>query len=144
MRTSAYHMILNKYEYFLKETVCSLLYQTNLKNTWPYLHISIKSYNTQYAMDYIYICTQRGFKYTNYGKWMPLQKIMYYRILLIWFLIQKNNLMCFPYEQQVSLQLSQEVYLIKQRNFSQMWLWDVLIRIFRWMVFLNETLRGQN
>jgi len=92
MRTSAYNMILNKYEYFLKETVCSLLYQTNLINTWPYLHIYIKSYNTQYPMDYIYICTQRGFKYTNYGKWMPLQKILYYRILLIWFLIKKTTL----------------------------------------------------
>jgi hypothetical protein len=35
------------------ETVCSLLYQTNHIKTRPYLHIYIKSYNTQHEMDYI-------------------------------------------------------------------------------------------
>jgi hypothetical protein len=46
-------MILNEYKYILKETVCNLLYQTNHIKTWPYSHIYIKSYNTQYEMDYI-------------------------------------------------------------------------------------------
>jgi hypothetical protein len=55
--------------------------------------------------------------------------------------------MSFPYEQQVSLQLSQEAELIEQRNFlSNVTLrcYEVIIGIFRRMVYLDETLGGQN
>jgi len=38
MRTFTFDLIINKYEFIYKETVCSLLYQTNHIKTWPYSH----------------------------------------------------------------------------------------------------------
>jgi len=96
----------DEYEYFLNETVCSLLYQTSHIKTWPYLHIYIKCYNSQYAKDYLFAHIE------GLDTLMKANECLYYCSI---------GFYSFGFSQKtVPLQLSQEAKLIEQRNISQM------------------------
>jgi hypothetical protein len=89
----------------------------------------------------LYECT-RGI---DDGKWMPGLKILWYGILSIWFFM-KNNLMCFIWTLSVSATISRSKIHLTKKSLSDVTLrcYEIMFRIFRWMVFLHETLGGQN